>query len=141
MRKPINKVPTAKDDYIVCMIMILVEVILVYITYTLFKYAMEYNDVTNWNYGFLIGAAMSFLFQLSYYVAGGLKNAIGVVVSRWSDFCSNMKFSFSFAITSLFESLKEEGIALLCYIVVSLVTLNIGVHGFMYFFDLYGITL
>ena len=140
MRKPINKVPTAKDDYIVCMIMILVEVILIYGAYSVFKYAMEYNDVINWNYGFLIGAATSFLIQLSYYVAGGLKNAIDVVALRWSDFCSNMKISFKFAIISLFENIKDEGIALVCYIVVSLVTLNIVVHGFAYLIGLYGMT-
>ena len=139
MAKTINKVRTAKDDYIVCIILILIEFFLVYGSYWMFDRFTQYNDEINWNYGFLIGAAVSLLLQLSYYVAGGLKNAIGVVALRWSDFCSNIKISFKFAIISLFENFKEEGIALLFYIIVFLVTLNIGVRGFLYLFELYGI--
>lgn len=139
MGRTINKAPTAKNDYIVCLIMILVDVFLVCGLYWIFGEVSHYTDIANWNYGFSFGGMVALGVQASYYVAGGLKNSFGVVALRWSDFFANLSISFKFAIISLFENFKEEGIAFVCYILVSLATLNVSIHGFMYFIELYGI--
>lgn len=119
--------------------MILVDVFLVCVLYWIFSEVSDYTDIADWNYGFSFGGMAALGVQASYYVAGGLKNSFGVVALRWSDFFANLSISFKFAIISLFENFKEEGIAFVCYILVSLATLNVSIHGFMYFIELYGI--
>ena len=135
-----GKTYSAKNDYIACLIVILASAFLICGVYLVFSYIAQYSNTINWNYGFSIGGMVAFLIQLSFIISGGLNNSFNVFIARWSDFFSDVSFSFKFAFQSLFKSFIVNGIAFLCYILILLATLTLSIHGFLYLIDLYGIT-
>lgn len=137
MGRAINKENSLAKDYLAGILLILVNAVFVYIIFWFFSRADLYDEYTNWNYGFSIGGTLGCAFQIIFYISGGLTKPFWAFVRRWKDFFDDLKISFKFAISSLFESFIRDGVVFLWYILILLCTINMSAHGFLYFIELY----
>ena len=95
------------------------------------------NDKISLYYGFAFGSGLSALFYLTFIISGGLRNAYNITVKRWSTLFEDLGISFKFAIKGYFNNIKEEGIALVCYIIVLITQIFTSYYGFVKFLEIY----
>lgn len=95
------------------------------------------NDKISLYYGFAFGSGLSALFYLTFIISGGLRNAYNITVKRWSTLFEDLGISFKFAIKEYFNNIKEEGIALVCYIIVLIAQIITSYYGFVKLLEIY----
>ena len=95
------------------------------------------NDKISLYYGFAFGSGLSALFYLTFIICGGLRNAYNITIKRWSNLFEDLVISFKFAIKEYFINIKEEGIALVCYIIVLITQIFTSYYGFVKLIEIY----
>jgi hypothetical protein len=127
------------NDYIALFFVLGISMFFVYLMFIIFDSMAKYDEVVNWNYAYSLGGILAFCFQLIYLISGGWSRGINIFIERWTEFFGDMRISFKFAVSSLFENFISNGITFFLYLFLLMSTLNMCVHGCQYLISLYGL--
>ena len=139
MGRTIKSEHSVTKDYVVGFILIFISAFFVFLVFAIFNLFSSYPTEDNWNYGFGFGGAFACLFQISFYIAGGMERPLNALLERWTEFFSDIQISFGFAVSGFFDKIKEEGSVFLWYILILLCTIIISVYGFSNLIEAYEI--
>lgn len=139
MNEHSNKKKSLKNDYFSVILVIFFSAIFVLLVFTILQSTTQYTEIVNWNHAFSIGGTLAIGYQVIFLISGGWERPINIFLERWKDFLADIKISFKFAVISLFDNLKNNGVVFLLYVFILLNTINMCVHGFSYLIELYNL--
>ena len=139
MNEQNNGKKTLISEYFAAIFVILVTLFCVLLSYFMFNKTTGYPDAVNWNYAFSLGGILALGYQLIFIISGGWSRAFKVFIERWAEFFSDLTISFKLAISSLIDSIINDGVLLILHLGVFLSTLYMCVTGCQYLITLYGL--